>query len=556
MSYTAARPAQGGAQIVDLKSEVVLSPAQFSAYARLVEGIDASPLVVLEAKPGFGKSTLVAQLMREYPGVRIGSRDILAATANAPHSGVETALMRVLDGAMEASDLVVIDDFDLAAQTFASRSYVRHGLSQMGIHALLDRARARNKCLVFTGADFRNEYRPENFGFDIFDGRMLNIQGQPFTAEDFAVFLTRALGEVVVRTVPIKRVFDHAPGLNGHQLQQLGALLRLHGRSDEAFIRELIDTRVLRTNTTIGEIANVSFSDLKGFEDIIEDLTTYVLNPLKADPRFDALGLSPKRGVLLFGPPGTGKTSVGRALAHQMQGKFFMIDGTIPTEPAKDFYPMVQAVFNAAKKAAPCVLFIDDADVLFQSDRSTGLSRYLLTMLDGLESETAGKVAVIMTAMNPNHMPPALLRSGRVELWIETKPPSEKIRAEIIAADVAALPKQFRDYDVAKIADATGGFNAADMRRIVSDVKALYARDVVEDRERQTADIYFAAAADGVRQNKVLLGLAETGRLKLGDAPLASPPTAASKAAREGERSEAEKKASRLRDESDSCSGE
>ena len=73
--------------------------------------------------------------------------------------------------------------------------------------------------------------------------------------------------------------------------------------------------------------------------------------------------------------------------------------------------------------------WIDDADVLFQSDRATGLSRYLLTMLDGLESESAGKVAVILTAMNPNHLPPALLRSGRVELWLETRLPAQAARA-------------------------------------------------------------------------------------------------------------------------------
>jgi ATP-dependent 26S proteasome regulatory subunit len=542
------------ARLRGLQTEIALSTAQAGVYGELAEAIEVSPLVVLEAAPGFGKSTIIARLLQDFPGGRITPRDILSAAANSPHAGMAAPLLRLLEDALESHDLIVVDDFDLSAATFANSWHVHSGLPQAAIHALIDRARDRNKCLLFTGADFRSEFRPEHWAFDLFEERMLNVKASPFTAADFAFFLALELGEQVVRTIPIKRVFDHAPGLNGHHLRQLGALLRLHGRTEEAFIREMIDTRILMTNTNLGEVADVSFSDLKGFEKIVDDLTTYVINPLKADPRFDAIGLAPKRGVLLFGPPGTGKTSIGRALAHQMQGKFFMIDGTIPTEPAVSFYPLVAAVFNAAKKAAPCVLFIDDADVLFQSDRASGLSRYLLTMLDGLESETSGKVAVIMTAMNPNHMPPALLRSGRVELWIETRPPSDSVRAEIIAADVATLPKQFRDYEFAKIGDVTRGFNAADMRRIVSDVKALYARDVVEGRGPLPADAYFKTAADGVRQTKILLGLAEAGRLVMGEQRTET--TANAPPTRPGERTEKQKKTSRLRDEMNACEGE
>jgi ATP-dependent 26S proteasome regulatory subunit len=121
-----------------------------------------------------------------------------------------------------------------------------------------------------------------------------------------------------------------------------------------------------------------------------------------------------------------------------------------------------------------------------------------------------------MTAMNPNHMPAALLRSGRVELWLETRPPPDAVRAAIIAADVAGLPSQFQAYDFAKISAVTAGFNAADMRRIVADVKALYARDVAENRTPREVDDYFFEAADGVRHNKRLLQLAEKRELKMG----------------------------------------
>jgi AAA+ superfamily predicted ATPase len=529
-----------------------LSPAQAETYGRLQEAIAASPLVVLEADAGFGKSTLVKRLLKHSTGAQVPLRDLLRATAHSRHAGMESQLAALLDDAFARAELVVVDDFDLIAATFSSSGYVRRNLAAAHFHSVLEHALEADKTLLVTGADFRKWFLPERMSFGFLEGRMLHVVAERFTEADYRYFIGLEVGANAARTLPSKRLFDYSPGLNGHQLRRLGALMADHGRTDEAFAREMIDTRLLVTNANLGEISDVKFSDLKGFEQIVADLTTYVINPLKADPRFDEIGLAPKRGVLLYGPPGTGKTSVGRALAHQMQGKFFMIDGTIPTEPAKDFYAKVQAVFHAAKKAAPCVLFIDDADVLFQSDRSTGLSRYLLTMLDGLESETSGKVAVIMTAMDPNHMPPALLRSGRVELWLETRPPPDAVRAEIIAADVARLPAAFRDYDFSKLRDVTAGFNAADMRRIVSDVKALYARDVVEGRPIAPADAYFATAAAEVLHNKVLLGLAESGKLMLGAQPGKTSPAGSPS----DPGADARAKRRRIRDESNQCTAE
>src|SRR5580704_3053682 len=163
-------------------------------------------------------------------------------------------------------------------------------------------------------------------------------------------------------------------------------------------------------------------SILKGVDDIIEALETKIALPFENREWAARLNLKPKRGVLLAGPPGTGKTTIGRALAHRLKGKFFLVDGTM-IAGSDNFYRQIDRVFAAASRSAPSVIFIDDADVIFGGDKESGLYRYLLTKMDGLESASAGRVCVMMTAMEPADLPAAMLRSGCVELWLETRLP-------------------------------------------------------------------------------------------------------------------------------------
>lgn len=107
-------------------------------------------------------------------------------------------------------------------------------------------------------------------------------------------------------------------------------------------------------------------------------------------------------------------------------------------------------------------------------------------------SYLTGKVAVILTAMDPNQMPAALLRANRVELWLETKLPDARARQEILESNLAKLLERLGSYDAERVKAATNGFNAADISRVVADVKALYAADVIRDVKPATLDSYFA----------------------------------------------------------------
>jgi SpoVK/Ycf46/Vps4 family AAA+-type ATPase len=144
---------------------------------------------------------------------------------------------------------------------------------------------------------------------------------------------------------------------------------------------------------------------------VIRALEAKIALPFENDRLATALSLKPMRGVLLAGPPGSGKTTIGRALAHRLKSKFFLIDGTV-VAGSDVFYRKVSRCSRNAKRNAPSVVFIDDADVIFEGKDEQGFYRYLLTMLDGLESASAERVCVMMTAMDVSSLPAAMVRSA------------------------------------------------------------------------------------------------------------------------------------------------
>ena len=211
---------------------------------------------------------------------------------------------------------------------------------------------------------------------------------------------------------------------------------------------------------------------------------------------------------------------MGRALAHRLKGKFFLIDGTF-IAGTNNFYNGINQVFEAAKDNSPSVIFIDDADAIFEDNEERGLYRYLLTMIDGLESESAGRVCDMMTAMNVAHLPPALVRSGRIELWLEMQLPDPEARTSILSDHLRNLPEEPRDVDVPSLISATEGFTGADLKRLVEDAKALFAYDRSRNADPQRTTDYFMRAVEAVKENKQHYAAAEAQAVMQPKSPLA-----------------------------------
>ena len=473
-------------------SLLALCPAQQKAANALEAALAKGSTFVLWSPDGLGRTTVLRELHHRVGGVRLTMREF-ADNASLKHPlALEDTLYRIIWDALKVNDIVSIDDVHLLHGVWSGcHAYPRANYFSVGLMALLSYAAESGKKLIF-GAQ-SHAPSPVN-------ERAFYIPIEQFTVEDYAFLCQAFLGADASAQLNYPLVYRFAPKLTAHQIESACSWLRDGAITTDGFI-EYLRSRRMASNVDLDEVQAVDLHDLKGIDDLIEALEANIIVPLENEQLAEELNIRPKRGVLLVGPPGTGKTTVGRALAHRLKSKFYLIDGTF-ISGTMQFYQRIHQVFEAAKQNAPAVIFIDDSDVIFENGQEAGLYRYLLTMLDGLESRSAGRICVMMTAMNIGSLPPALVRSGRIELWLETRLPDAMGRLEILRAGKAGLPSVIGEVDVESLVTATEGMTGADVKRLLEDGKLLFAHDRSRGKPMRPATEYFIAAARTVRENK------------------------------------------------------
>jgi ATP-dependent 26S proteasome regulatory subunit len=469
-----------------------LSPVQQRAFDVLQDAYPVGNVFVLQGGAGMGKTTVLQEMNRAHDGAFLSASTFLDAMQSRHPLALEETFEQWVRQAMVGHDCVLVDDLHLLQEVVQGcHTYPRSGLLNAPLTALAASAIESGKKLIFALEGYPS---PPLFA------RSYRAALTAFEVEDYAFLCRQYLGEPLASRLDYPRIHRFAPALNAHQLRN--SCLGLRRESDlttEHFLAYL-RSQHLASNVDLSEVQAVTLRDLHGVDSVIESLEANIVLPLENDELATEYGLKPKRGVLLAGPPGTGKTTVGRALAHRLQSKFFLIDGTFISGTQR-FYGAIHHVFEEAKRNAPAVIFIDDSDVIFESGEELGLYRYLLTMLDGLESASAARVCVMLTAMEVSSLPPALIRSGRIELWLQMPLPNSSAREHILRrhlGDVSALA----GMEIARLVEASEGFTGADLKRLVEDGKNLLAYDRARQRPVREVSDYFLDAIETVRTNK------------------------------------------------------
>lgn len=218
--------------------------------------------------------------------------------------------------------------------------------------------------------------------------------------------------------------------------------------------------------------------ELIGVEDILEEITVSIINPME----LNIPNVPIKKGLILCGPPGTGKTSIGRWLAHKIKGKFYLVGNEMLGRCIIDAF---QTAVKKANENAPAVVFIDDGDILFENDDTY---RAFLTILDGIENNKRNDVCVILTCMNMKNIPSSLLRGGRLEMVLITQLPDKNKISIVLEKSLRKMQKTLDEFNkelsesvskyitkefISNISLKMIGWNYADINRCVNDVIRL-----------------------------------------------------------------------------------
>ena len=249
------------------------------------------------------------------------------------------------------------------------------------------------------------------------------------------------------------------------------------------------DTRVVISEkpaeVELRRIPRVTYEDIGDLKDAIQKIREMVELPLRHPELFEKLGIEPPKGVLLYGPPGCGKTLLAKAVANESNAHFISISGPeIMSKYYGESEARLREIFKEAEENAPSIIFIDEIDAIApKREEVTGeverrVVAQLLTLMDGLEAR--GKVIVIGATNRPNAIDPALRRPGRFDREIEIGVPDRDARLEILQIHTRDMPLA-EDVDLEKLADMTHGYVGADLAALAKEAAMRALRRVLAE---------------------------------------------------------------------------
>ncbi|MCG3219794.1 MAG: AAA family ATPase, partial [Candidatus Heimdallarchaeota archaeon] len=238
------------------------------------------------------------------------------------------------------------------------------------------------------------------------------------------------------------------------------------------------------------EDPNVTWEDIGGLSEVKKEMRQAVEWPLKFKGLYKAMKANAPKGILLYGSPGTGKTLIAKAVAHESESNFISIKGPeVLSKWVGESEKAIREIFRKARQAAPCVIFLDEIDSITpirgrssDSGVTERVISQLLTELDGLEE--LRNVVVIAATNRPDMVDPALLRPGRFDRLVKVIPPNFEGRKEIFKIHLKDAPIS-DNVKLDDLARETEGFSGADIAAICSEGKFIAIKNYVAEHEEE-----------------------------------------------------------------------
>ena len=261
--------------------------------------------------------------------------------------------------------------------------------------------------------------------------------------------------------------------------------------SDKDFVQAINMVEPSAMREIMIDIPNISWEDVGGLEDIKSELQEAVEWPLKYPKLFEKAGIRPLNGIILFGPPGCGKTLLAKAVASESKCNFITVKGPeILSKWVGESQKSIREIFRKGRQASPSIIYFDEIDAITavrMSYETTGsgvtssIVNQILVEMDGLEDRKG--VIVIASTNRPDLVDSALLRPGRFDRLLYVMAPDLESRIKILEVHTHKMPLA-KDVSLKHVAQITDGYSGADLENVCREAGMQAIREKMEDIDK------------------------------------------------------------------------
>jgi transitional endoplasmic reticulum ATPase len=473
-------------------------------------GIEAPKGMLLHGPPGTGKTLLAKAVANETNAnfYSIGGPEIMSKF----YGESEERLREVFKEAEEnAPSIIFIDEIDSIApkREEVSGDVEKRIVSQL--LTLMDGIRTRGKLVVIGATNRPNAIdpalrRPGRFDREIeigipdeqgrLDILMIHTRGMPLTEDVDVASIARVTHgfvgadlEELSKEAAMQSLRRILPEINLEDPKIPAGILNKIKVTKQDFYEALKDVQPSALREVLVQRPKVKWEDIGGLQQVKEELAEAIEWPLKHADLFAEANVNPPKGILLHGPPGSGKTMIAKAVAATSEANFISVKGPeLISKWVGESEKGIREVFRKARQSAPCVVFFDELDAIAPRRRGSEgdshvterLVSQMLTEMDGLEDLRG--VVVIGATNRPDIIDEALLRPGRFDRILEVPIPDKDSRKQIFQIHTEQKPLD-SDVDLDKLVEMTEGATGADIAAIVNAAAITAIKEHVSKKE-------------------------------------------------------------------------